>query len=407
MTSANSVPFVDLVAPHLELEDQLVEAVRSVFRSAGFIGGPVLERFERDFAAFCGVEHCVGVGSGTDALRFALMAAGIGKGDVVVTAPNTFVATVEAVVQSGAIPHFVDIDPATFNMSAPALGAYLETECRASGGVTTHRRSGRRVKAVIPVHLYGQMCEMDPIMALAAEHGLVVVEDACQAHGSEYFSAGAGGWRRAGSVGDAGAFSFYPGKNLGACGEAGAVTTGDAGIADRVRMIRDHGQSRKYHHVLEGYNGRLDALQAAVLSVKLPHLGRWNEARREAAGRYHELLGNLDGVRTPVEPAWSRAVYHLYVVRVYVVRAGRRDQLQEHLAGKDIATGLHYPVPLHLQQAYAHLGYREGDFPACEQAAREVLSLPMFPQIQRAQQAQVAEAVLDFCGTATARTASS
>ena len=276
--TGKGIPFLDLVAPHRELEGQLMDAVKQVLTSAMFIGGPVLEAFEREFAEFCETKYCIGVSSGTDALRFALMAAGIGKGDVVITVPNTFAATIEAILQAGATPHFVDIDPRTFNMSVDALREYLETH------------SDEPVKAIIPVHLYGQMCDMDPIMELAGEYGLMVFEDACQAHGSDYFSQTNKRWFRAGSFGQAAAFSFYPGKNLGACGEAGAVTTNDEQLAQRVRMIRDHGQDKKYHHLIEGYNGRLDALQAAILRVKLPHLNNWNEKRREAAAIYNNLL---------------------------------------------------------------------------------------------------------------------
>jgi dTDP-4-amino-4,6-dideoxygalactose transaminase len=392
MTAGNGVPFVDLITPHLELEDELLEAVRAVTRSASFVGGPILERFEEDFAKFSDAEHCVGVGSGTDALRFALMAAGVGKGDIVLTVPNTFVATIEAIIQAGAAPAFVDIDPRTFNMSVDALREYLETRCDRSGtGSTVDRSTGGRVKAVVPVHLYGQMCDMDAIMDLASEFRLEVIEDACQAHGSEYFSARTRSWRKAGSIGTAAGFSFYPGKNLGACGEAGAVTTRDKGIADRIRMIRDHGQSRKYHHSVEGYNGRLDTLQAAMLQVKLPRLAAWNQQRREAARTYNDLLGGVDGVEVPFEPEWSRAVYHLYVVRT-----PRRDELREFLGQRNIGAGLHYPVPLHLQEGYRHLGYADGEFPVSEAASRDILSLPMFPQLLRAQQTQVIEAIMQF-----------
>jgi dTDP-4-amino-4,6-dideoxygalactose transaminase len=394
MTTGNGIPFLDLITPHLELEDQLMDAVRGVLRSAAFIGGPVLERFERDFAQFCNVEHCVGVSSGTDALRFALMAAGVGNGDIVITVPNTFVATIEAIIQAGATPQFVDIDPKTFNMSVDALGEYLKTQCDRSNatGTLVHRGSGRSVKAVIPVHLYGQIGDMDAIGELAEEYGLTVFEDACQAHGSEYFSAKKGKWQSAGSIGKAGAFSFYPGKNLGACGEAGAVTTNDESLAQSMRMIRDHGQNKKYHHLVEGYNGRLDALQAAILQVKLPHLKEWNAKRREAAETYNQLLQSVESVRTPFEPKWSKAVFHLYVICVR-----DRDDLQKHLTKNNIGTGLHYPIPLHLQKGYAHLGYREGDFPVTERLAQEILSLPMYPQMHKEQLEQVVQALAQFC----------
>ena len=378
MPRGKGVPFLELITPHIELEQELMDAVKGVLRSGVFVGGRVLEQFESEFAEFCGAKYCVGVSSGTDALRFALIAAGIGRGDVVVTVPNTFVATIEAILQVGATPAFVDIDPQTFNMSVDALREYLQEQ------------SGRSVKAIIPVHLYGQMCDMDPIMTLAQQYDLMVLEDACQAHGAEYFSAKSGRWLKAGSIGKAAAFSFYPGKNLGACGEAGAVTTNDPELAQRVRIIRDHGQNKKYHHLIEGYNGRLDALQAAILRIKLPHLKQWNEKRRNVAEIYNELLKGAQ-VKTPIEPRWSQGIYHLYVVRLE-----RRDEVQKYLAQRDIQTGLHYPVPLHLQEAYLNMGYHEGDFPVTEQLAREILSLPMYPQLERAQQTAVADALQQF-----------
>jgi dTDP-4-amino-4,6-dideoxygalactose transaminase len=377
MNSGKGIPFLDLITPHLELEQQLMDAVRGVITSAMFIGGPALENFEREFAAFCDATHCVGVNSGTDALRFALIAAGIGEGDIVVTVPNTFAATVEAIVQAGATPQFVDVDPETLNMSVDGLRAHLKAH---SGE--------RRIKAIIPVHLYGQMCDMDPIMALAEEYGLMVLEDACQAHGSEYFSRKQNRWFKAGSIGRAAAFSFYPGKNLGACGEGGAVTTNDEALAQRIRMIRDHGQNKKYHHLIEGYNGRLDAMQAALLRVKLPHLAAWNERRRAAADGYNSLLSDVPGVRPPSELEWSRGIYHLYVVRVQ-----QRDEIQRQLTERNIGTGLHYPIPLHLQEAYRHLGYAKGDFPVAEKVADEILSLPMFPHISKEQQQEVIESL--------------
>jgi dTDP-4-amino-4,6-dideoxygalactose transaminase len=379
MNSGKGIPFVDLVSPHVALQDELLNAVKGVLTTGMFIGGPVVEKFERDFAEFCGSKHCVGVSSGTDALRFALMAAGIGKGDIVVTVPNTFVATIEAIVQTGATPHFVDIDPQTFNISVSALGDYLKAN------------AGGAVKAILPVHLYGQMCDMDAIMDLARQYNLLVFEDACQAHGSEYFSKANNRWQKAGSVGKAGAFSFYPGKNLGACGEAGAVTTDDEALAQRMRMIRDHGQNKKYHHLVEGYNGRLDAMQAALLQVKLPYLSGWNATRRELAKNYDKLLAGVDGITTPTESDQSRSVYHLYVVR-----AKERDELQKHLTEKAISSGLHYPIPLHLQKGYEFLGYRQGDFPVTEKLAREILSLPMFPQLLKTEQELVAQALVEF-----------
>src|SRR5262249_4751045 len=305
-----------------------------------------------------------------------------GAGDGVLTVANTFAATIEAILQAKATPLFVDVNPETFNMSIDALRQ----------GVKKHARNGLPLRAIVPVHLYGQMCDMDAILAIAEENGMIVIEDACQAHGAEYFSAKKGGWKKAGSMGKAAAFSFYPGKNLGACGEAGAVTTNDDLVAERVRMLRDHGQNKKYNHLIEGYNGRMDALQAAILRIKLGYLDEWNAKRRQAADIYNRLLRAVDGVIIPSERAeWSRAVYHLYVIR-----ARGRNALQDHLAKSNIATGLHYPIPLHLQPAYAHLGFREGDLPLTEQLAQEILSLPIFPQIRKEQQEQIAEAIEEF-----------
>jgi dTDP-4-amino-4,6-dideoxygalactose transaminase len=384
MNFEKGIPFVDLVTPHVELQDQLLDAAKRVLTSGMFIGGPIVEQFERDFAQFCDAKYCIGVSSGTDALRFALIAAGIGKGDIVVTVPNTFVATIEAIIQAGATPHFVDIDPRTFNMSVDALRDYLESH------------TGSPVKAILPVHLYGQMCDMDPIMELAGQYDLMVFEDACQAHGSRYFSAKHNRWLTAGSIGKAAAFSFYPGKNLGACGEAGAVTTNDETVAQRIRMIRDHGQNKKYHHLVEGYNGRLDALQAALLQVKLPFLNDWNAKRRAAAKTYNEMLRAENGVTMPYEPSWSEAIYHLYVVC-----AQDRDELQKRLTEQNIASGLHYPIPLHLQKGYANLGYSAGDFPIAERLAGQILSLPIYPQLRTEQQQQVVNAIQQFYGTRT------
>jgi dTDP-4-amino-4,6-dideoxygalactose transaminase len=278
-------------------------------------------------------------------------------------------------------------------MGVEALREYLHTQCERPDGrrSTVHRSTRQPVKAILPVHLYGQMCDMDPITVLAEEYNLIVIEDACQAHGSEYFSNRKGGWQKAGSMGKAAAFSFYPGKNLGACGEAGAVTTNDESLAQRIRMIRDHGQNKKYYHFVEGYNGRMDALQAAILQVKLPHLEGWNEKRRRASQFYNQGLRTGDRIKSPHEPSWSRAVYHLYVIR-----AEQRDELQKHLAKENIGAGLHYPIPLHLQQAYACLGYRAGAFPVAEKLAHEILSLPMYPQIRNDQQEQVIDALTQF-----------
>ena len=390
---ANSIPFLDLVTPHVELEQELTEVFQKALRTAGFIGGPMVEDFEKAFAAFCEAGHSVAVSSGTDALRFALMASRVKPGDVVVTVPHTFIATTEAISQAGALPEFVDIDEQTYNMDPAKLAEYLEKQCTVNdAGALLSRRSGRPVSAVVPVHLYGQMADMDPILELAERYHLAVIEDACQAHGAEYSSRKRNRWMKAGSMGRAAAFSFYPGKNLGACGEAGAATTNDPLIAKTMKMLRDHGQATKYYHDVEGYNGRLDAIQAGLLHAKLPHLAKWNAQRRELAAEYNRLLRSVDGaVVLPCEQLRSRAVYHLYVVRT-----ADREGLMDHLKKAGIGTGIHYPIPLHLQKAYAAMNYRKGDFPITEKAAAEIVSLPMFPQLAAAQQARVVEEILNF-----------
>jgi len=387
---STQIPFLDLIRPHLEMEEELVTVFRSALHTAGFIGGNAVLDFERAFAEFCEVDHCVGVGSGTDALRFALMAAGVGPGDSVLTAPNTFIATTEAISQAGALPEFIDIDEQTCNIDPDKLREYLETNCDrdAYTGRPISRRTGRVISAVVPVHLYGQPADMDRILKLADEFNLAVIEDACQAHGAEYFSQQQHTWRKAGSMGKAAAFSFYPGKNLGACGEAGAVTTNDLNLAQKIRAMRDHGQSAKYYHDMEGYNGRLDAIQAGILRTKLYRLAQWNSQRRERAETYQELLAPLVGVMLPVEPEWARGVYHLYVVRTQ-----DRQLLQDSLKTAGIGTGIHYPIPLHLQKAYRALGYVKGDFPVTEKLASEILSLPMYPQLTRIEQENIVQAV--------------
>ena len=389
----SAIPFLDLITPHEELETELLVVFNKALSTAGFIGGPMVQEFERAFAQYCGTRHCIGVGSGTDALRFALLAAGVKSGDVVVTVPNTFIATTEAISQVGALPEFVDVDEHTSTMDPGKLRSYLENECRRdpSTGRVHSKRSDRPVIAIVPVHLYGHIADMDPLLALADEYDLLVIEDACQAHGARYFSEKDQCWKQAGTIGKAAAFSFYPGKNLGACGEAGAVTTGDESIASGVRMLRDHGQSRKYYHEIEGYNGRLDSIQAGILHVKLGHLNDWNKQRRQNASFYNNLFAPFEGIVTPQETYWSESVYHLYVIRIQ-----HREGLIARLAENNIGTGIHYPVPLHLQAAYKHLGYKQGDFPVAEKLAAEIVSLPMYPGLTSEQQKQVAESVLDY-----------
>ncbi len=394
MTQIIPIPFLDLVSLHEEIEEELCNVFRTALRTAAFIGGPMVQDFEAAFATYCDTSHCVGVGSGTDALRFALIAAGVRQGDVVVTVPHTFIATTEAISQAGGRPTFVDIEERTYNIDVRKLTEYLELDCRYDAG--THRlferKTERPVTALVPVHLYGQMADMDPILEIAERYHLAVIEDACQAHGAKYFSRRENCWKKAGSMGKAAAFSFYPGKNLGACGEAGAITTNDGELANRMRMLRDHGQAKKYYHDIEGYNGRLDAVQAGMLLVKMRYLPSWIERRIRAAERYRALFAdaNVD-VLLPYEPARTRSSYHLFVVRV-----AERESLIGHLNAAGIGTGIHYPVPLHLQNAYKYLGYKAGDFPVAEGLSKEILSLPMFPEITGEQQARVVDEVSSF-----------
>ena len=411
-----NIPFLDLKTPHRELEEELVEVFRDCLRNASFVGGPQVQSFEEEFAKFCETKYCVAVNSGTDALRFALIAAGIGPGDEVITVPNTFIATTEAISQTGATPAFVDIDERTYNMDPNRLEDYLKTrqsQVVSRKGLTQNSQVEKQnhdfcltpnpsrltpqPKAVLPVHLYGQPADMDSILEIADRYGLIVIEDACQAHGALYYSEKFKKWKKAGSMGLAAAFSFYPGKNLGACGEGGAVTTDNEDIAKKIRMLRDHGQAKKYYHEFEGYNGRLDAIQAGILRVKLKYLPNWNEKRRRNASLYTQHLtlnthhSSLNTIITPYEPQWSKAVYHLYIIRIQ-----KRDDLQKYLLEKGISTGLHYPVPLHLQKAYANNGFKEGDFPITEKVTSEIISLPMFSQLAEEQIEYVVEKITEF-----------
>lgn len=369
-----NVPFLDLRAQHDLLRGELDAAVRSVAEKSAFSGGPFVEKFEEEFARYCGCRYAAGVGSGTDALWLTLAALGVGPGDEVVTVPNTFIATVEAIGMCGARPVFVDVDERYHTMS-PALLEEAITE---------------RTRAVIPVHLFGQPADLDPLMDIARRYGLYLVEDACQAHGAEYRGNRAGS-RRAGSHGKAGCFSFYPGKNLGAWGEAGAVVTDDGNLAEMIKVLRDHGQEKKYHHRAAGWNARMDGIQAAVLSVKLKSLDRWNLARREHAQAYRSLLQGVDGLVCPEEAAYAGHVYHLYAVQVR-----ERDAVKAALADRGIQCGIHYPIPVHLQEAYAHLGLGPGSYPAAERAAERLLSLPMYPQLETGQVAYVCDSLREL-----------
>jgi dTDP-4-amino-4,6-dideoxygalactose transaminase len=353
-----SVPFVDLKAHHAPIRAELDRAIQEVIDSGAFAGGPFVEKFEEQFASYCGCQYAVGVGSGTEALWLSLIARGIGEGDEVITVPSTFMATAEAITYAGARPVFVDVDEGTYTMQPAAL----------QGAISS------RTKAIVPVHLFGQPADMDPILRFARDHGLAVIEDACQAHGAEYKG------RKVGSLGDLGCFSFYPGKNLGAFGEAGAIVTDNFELQERIRVLRDHGQVRKYHHSLVGWNCRMDGIQAAVLSVKLRYLDRWNSLRRAHARRYDGALAGLEEVMTPLETSYARHVYHVYAIRVQ-----QSDEIRWFLKEKGIEFGVHYPVPIHLQKAYAHLGYEKGAFPISERIAKEFISLPMFPELTAAQ----------------------
>lgn len=361
-----NVPFLDLKAQYAGIKDEVNGAIQEALNTCAFAGGPFVKNFENEWAAYCGVPYAVGVGSGTEALRLVLIACGIGPGNEVITVPNSFFATAEAISLAGATPVFVDIDPETYTMN-PALIEAAITE---------------RTRAIIPVHIFGQTADMDPIMEIGRRRSLFVIEDACQAHGAEYKG------KRAGSIGDAGCFSFYPGKNLGAYGEAGAILTCNQSISDRVRILRDHGQQRKYYHQFIGCNGRMDGIQGAILSVKLKHLDEWNNARRRAVLRYRELLASVEGLLLPKEAPYGTHVYHIFAVRTQ-----QRDTMIESLSARGVHCAIHYPVPIHLQVAYASLGLDLGSFPVAELCAGEFLSLPMYPELTDEQIVHVAASI--------------
>jgi dTDP-4-amino-4,6-dideoxygalactose transaminase len=361
------VPFLDLKAQYQTLRGEINAAIQAVLESTAFAGGPFVAKFEEEFAAYCGTTYAIGVGNGTDALWLALRAQGVGAGDEVITVPNTFIATAEAISLCSAKPVFVDVDALTYTMDPLRLKQAITA----------------RTKAIIPVHLFGQTADMDPILEIAQQHGLAVIEDACQAHGAQYKG------RMAGSMGLAGCFSFYPGKNLGAYGEAGAVVTQDAELAKKIKILRDHGQPQKYIHSVIGWNARMDGIQGAILSVKLKHLASANEARRAHARQYGDLLAGVESIILPVEAAYAKHVFH-----IYAIRSNQRDELIRRLAAKDIACGIHYPVPLHLQEAYASLNIARGSFEIVETSAQEFVSLPMFPELTPDQIAYVSDELI-------------
>jgi dTDP-4-amino-4,6-dideoxygalactose transaminase len=367
------VPFLDLKSHHAPMLTEISGAIRDVIESNAFAGGPFVDRFEEDFAAYCNSPYAIGLGSGTEALWLTLMALGVGPGDDVITVPNTFMATAEAISYCGARPVFVDVDERTYTLDPDALPKAVTV----------------RTKAIIPVHLFGQPADMDSILKFARHRGLFVIEDACQAHGAEYKG------RRAGTLGDAACFSFYPGKNLGAFGEAGAVVTDNAELQEKIRILRDHGQIRKYHHTMIGWNCRMDGIQAAALQVKLRYLEKGNQLRRSHAAHYDQALGGMEEIVTPAHAADVRHVYHVYAIRVQ-----ERDEVMRLLGEKGIGCGVHYPIPVHLQEAYRSLGYARGDFPIAERCAAEFISLPMFPELTSPQLEIVVQAVQEAVSVA-------
>jgi dTDP-4-amino-4,6-dideoxygalactose transaminase len=362
------VPFVDLKALHRPIESELSEAIARVMRNVSFVQGPEVKAFEDAFASYLGVRHCVAVNSGTAALHLTLLGLGIGPGDEVITVSHTFIATSEAISAVGARPVFVDVDPVSYCMDT----ALVEK------AITKHTR------AILPVHLYGNVADMDALQEIARRHNLLLIEDACQAHGAQYKG------RMAGTFGIAGCYSFYPGKNLGACGEGGAMVTNDEALAKKIRMWREHGSVVKYEHAFPGFNFRMEGIQGAVLATKLKYLDGWNDQRRAIAKRYQERLKG-QSVVLPVEAANTRHIYHLYVVQ-----AEDRESLRDRLAQRGIETGLHYPIPLHLQEAYASLGYHKGDFPITEQMTQRIVSLPMYPGMSLEAAGYVADAILEW-----------
>lgn len=371
------VPFVDLRRQHIGIQDQLSEVFQRVVEQSSFILGPEIQQFEKAFAEYLGVSDCVTVSSGTAALQLVMQACGIGRGDEVITVPNTFIATAEAITATGATPVFVDVDPVSYTMDPDRVEAAITP----------------RTRAILPVHLYGQPADLDPLLEIARRYQLEVIEDACQAHGAEYKG------KMAGSIGTAGCFSFYPSKNLGCLGEGGAIATNRPEVAAKARLLRDHGSIRKYEHAIPAYNFRLEGLQGGILSVKLKHLDEWNQRRRALADHYRELLHGAQVV-LPFEMSYAKHVYHLFVVQV-----ADRDLLRQQLTARGIESGLHYPCPLHLQKAYAGLNYRAGDFPVAERLAERLLSLPMYPELTEQQVGFVAWAILNQAASPRAEVA--
>ncbi len=384
-----TIPLVDLKAQYETIKDEIKASITRVMENSQFVLGEETQAFEEEFAEYCGAKYCVGVGSGTDALFLALKACGIGRGDAVITVPNTFIATAEAVSHSGATPVFVDANPDTYNMDPEKVQELLEKDCFINDktGQLVHRKTENHVKAIIPVHLYGLPADMDSINTMAQRYGLKVIEDACQAHGAEYKG------KKAGSLGDVACFSFYPSKNLGAFGDGGIVVTDNEAIWQKAKMLRDHGQSSKSRHELVGYNSRLDSVQAAALRVKLTKLNEWNNLRRAHAELYNKLLGESE-VITPKHSQRTACDDVIHVYHLYVVRIKDREVVTKRLTDTGISFGIHYPTPIHLQSCYQYLRYRPGDFPVVERYSKTILSLPMFPELNDSQILLVAEAIL-------------
>lgn len=363
------IPIVDLNAQHQQIQNELKKAIDYVIKKGDFISGDIINKFEENFAHFCDVKYAVGCSSGTSALHLALLGCGIKAGDEVITTPHTFIATAEAISQIGAIPVFVDINAQTFNIDPNKIEQAIT----------------KKTKAIIPVHLYGQCADMWPIKKIARKYNLKIIEDAAQAHGASYNN------QKAGSLGDVACFSFYPGKNLGAFGDAGIVVTNNKTLATKIRVLANHGRKTKYEHSTLGYNYRLDTIQAAILNVKLKHLFKWNKARKRIAEFYNKELAPILELSLPMVQKNNEHVYHLYVIKTK-----QRNKLQKYLSQKGIATGIHYPVPLHLQKAYGHLGYKKGDFPETEKIAKQILSLPMHPYLNKQQQSFISKNINRF-----------
>lgn len=386
------VPFMDLKRQYELIKDEIDKAIQDTIDSCAFVAGDKVKEFENHFAQYSGVNCAVGISSGTSALYVALKALDIGKHDAVVTVPYTFIATVEAITLTGAKPIFIDIDEASYNISPVKIEEYIKNSCEWSNkkNALIDLNSKLKIKAIVPVHLYGQMVDMDPIMKIAQKYKLSVIEDAAQAHGATYNA------KKSGTIGNIGAFSFYPSKNLGAYGQGGMVITNDADLAEKVRMLIDHGQKERYHYAFEGWNFKMDGFQAAILDVKLNYLDDWNEDRRQNANYYNELLKEIDKIVIPKQLSQREHIYHLYVVRVK-----DRTGFQEFLRNSQIGTAIHYPISLHLQKAYQYLGYKEGDFPVAERCANEIVSLPMFPELTKQEIEYVCEKIREWAHSNT------